>query len=193
MNEDKDKDCLGPENNSKYCFFKVANAFLLLANLLLIILGFYYLNSKEDNSYFSMIVSALTILVTVLLGWQIYKSVEFNRAIRKINATQRKLTDLEHIMRGGVEFAIGFPTIDSNPRHTLTQCMVALEHLNRATTADYDNIIRAMLLISTHEPFGIINKPRLLAALYNSHRPEADALIRTFNSWPDAPMPNNPD
>lgn len=159
--------------------------------MLLIILGFYYLPSKNDNAYFSVIVAVLAILVTVLLGWQVYKAVEFNRVIEKVNATHQRLVDLEHITQGGVEFAIGFPTIGSNPRHTLTQCMVALEHLNKATKADYENVIRAMLLISSHEPFGIINKPRLLAALYNSHRPEADALIRTFSNWPEAPLPKN--
>ena len=83
--EDKDKDCLNPDNNSKYCFLKVANVFLLLANLLLIIIGFHYLPTclEPDSSYFSVIVAVLSILVTVLLGWQIYNAVEMQNVIKK--------------------------------------------------------------------------------------------------------------
>lgn len=87
MSENKpDKDCLAPENTSKCCFFKVANAFLLLANMLLLIIGFYYLPSKNDNSYFSVIVAVLSILVTVLITWQIYRTIEWEKRIKEIEA-----------------------------------------------------------------------------------------------------------
>lgn len=93
MNEDRDNDCLDSENNSKCCFFKVANAFLLLANTLLIILGFYYLPTRisEDSSYFSVIVAVLAILVTVLLGWQIISLININRFENNINEVQKQV------------------------------------------------------------------------------------------------------
>ncbi len=75
MKEANEKDCLDPENKSKCCFFKVANAFLLLANLLLIILGFYYLPGKGDHAYYEVFVYVLGILVTVLITWQIWQTI----------------------------------------------------------------------------------------------------------------------
>lgn len=97
MNEDKNKDCLDPENNSKYCFFKVATAFLLLANLLLIILGFHYLPTRlsEDSSYFSVIVAVLGILVTVLITWQIWQTIISRREVEKATKTANRLNKLE--------------------------------------------------------------------------------------------------
>lgn len=90
-----DKGCLDPENKDKCCFFKVANAFLLLANMLLLIVGFYYLPSKNDNSYFSVIVAVLAILVTVLITWQIYRTIEWEKRIKEIeennNSIQKSL------------------------------------------------------------------------------------------------------
>lgn len=97
MSEDKNKDCLDPENNSKYCFFKVANAFLLLANLLLIILGFHYIPTclSEDSSYFSVIVAVLGILVTVLITWQIWQTIISRREVEKATKTANRLNKLE--------------------------------------------------------------------------------------------------
>lgn len=89
MYKEKDKDCLAPENNSKYCFLKVANAFLLLANVLLIILGFYYLPSKSDNTYFSVIIAVLGVLVTVLITWQIWQTIESRHSIEKFKRSVR--------------------------------------------------------------------------------------------------------
>lgn len=104
MNEDKDKDCLDPENNSKYCFFKVANAFLLLANLLLIILGFHYMPTRlsEDSSYFSVIVAVLGILVTFLVTWQIGQTLvsreeikDAKKAAKKANKVAQEVASLK--------------------------------------------------------------------------------------------------
>lgn len=180
MSEDKDKKCLDPENNSKYCFFKVANAFLLLANLLLIILGFYYLKSKEDNSYFSMIVAVLSILVTVLLGWQIWKSVALEKAIKRTN-------DLEHIANGYLEFAIGMSFIQSHPDHTLMQCVFALERLNQASRAEYDNIFMALeslAKINDRPPLTKRDRNRLIRAIKESRQNDAEELAEKFKDWP---------
>lgn len=178
MNEDK--DCIGPENNSEYCFFKVANAFLLLANSLLIFLGFYYLSSKEDNSYFSMIVAVLSVLVTVLLGWQIWKSVALEKAIRRTH-------DLEWIAKGYLEFAIGMSFIEKHPEHTLMQCIFALERLNQASQAEYDNIFMALesLAEATDKPaLTTRDKNRLIRAIKGSRQSEAEELSEKFKNWP---------
>lgn len=178
MNEDK--SCLDKDNNSKCCFFKVANAFLLLANLLLIILGFYYLNSKDDNSYFSMIVTVLAILVTVLLGWQIWKSVEFDKAIKRTN-------DFEYIANGYLEFSIGMSFIDTHPDRALRQCVFALERLNQASKADYDNIFMVLETLADSNPKWPLlksDKARLVRAIKNSGQYNAEELIKKFENWP---------
>lgn len=180
MDENNDKDCLDPENNSKYCFFKAANAFLLFANLLLIILGFYYLKSKEDNSYFSMIVAVLSILVTVLLGWQIWKSVALEKAIKRTN-------DLEHIANGYLEFAIGMSFIQSHSDHTLMQCVFALERLNQASRAEYDNIfmvLESLTEINDRPPLTIRDRNRLIRAIIGSRQNDAEELAEKFKDWP---------
>ena len=102
MNENNDNDWLDPENNSKCCFFKVANAFLLLANMLLIILGFHYLPTclSEDSSYFSVIVAVLGILITVLITWQIWQTIttkgEINEIKKKADEAERNFNDLSN-------------------------------------------------------------------------------------------------
>lgn len=84
MSEDKDKNCLDPESSSNYCFFKVANAFLLLANVILIIFAGAYLPSKTLNiDYTAIIVAVFGILITVLIGWQIYNAVNIESRISK--------------------------------------------------------------------------------------------------------------
>lgn len=96
----KDNDCINPENNSKCCFFKVANAFLLLANLLLLIVGFYYLPTKPDNAYFSIIVAVLAILVTVLITWQIWQTIDIKNEIKILHSQyQTKLDALANYIK----------------------------------------------------------------------------------------------
>lgn len=93
MNEDKDKDCLDPENKSKCCFFKVANAFLLLAVFLLsVILCFYAPRVINGESlgfdYIGVIVGILSLLVTVLLGWNIFQLMDL-KDMRKRDAREK--------------------------------------------------------------------------------------------------------
>lgn len=113
MDEKNDKDCLDPENNSKCYFFKVANAFLLLANLFLIIFGFYYLNSKEDNSYFSMIVAVLGALITVLITWQIWQTVNAYKRIDELKGyVDDKINQEKQTREFGILFQSTLRTID---------------------------------------------------------------------------------
>lgn len=88
MSEDEDKDCLNLENNSKYCFFKVANAFLLLVVFLqFVILCFYAPRVIKGNSlgfdYIGVIVGILAILVTFLVAWQIWATLKSDEKIMR--------------------------------------------------------------------------------------------------------------
>lgn len=88
MNEDNNDSCLSFESNRKYCFFKAANAFLLLANVLLIIIGFHYMptytGAGGNGSYFSVIVTVLGILITVLVTWQIWQVIDTKNIIKQM-------------------------------------------------------------------------------------------------------------
>ena len=111
----KDKDCLDPDNNNKFCFFKVANAFLMLANLLLIFLGFHYLPTclSQDSSYFSVIVAVLAILVTVLVTWQIYSLINLETKIKDINnAVERRIKEAVEACRVPLEGEITYLRAD---------------------------------------------------------------------------------
>ncbi len=83
-------DCLDSKNNSNYCFFKVANAFLLLAVFLqFILLCFYAPRVIKGNSlgfdYMGVVVAVLGILVTALIGWQIYSTIKIRKVQRIIS------------------------------------------------------------------------------------------------------------
>lgn len=136
--------------------------------------------SLDFSQCMGIAVGVLTILVTVLLGWQIWKSVEYDKAFRRIN-------DLEYISKGYLEFAIGMSFLKTNPEHTLMQCVFALERLNCASKAEYDNIFMAMKSIADAEDKVSMDKndiKRLVRALRNSHQGEADDLIEKFSDWP---------
>lgn len=89
MNEDnKNKDCLEPENNSKCCFFKVANAFLLLFVFLLFIVSCWYaprvIQGKNLGfDYMGVIVAILAALITVLITWQIWITISSKEEVKK--------------------------------------------------------------------------------------------------------------
>lgn len=86
-NDTPDKDCLDPEINSKCCFFKVANAFLLIFVFLLsIVLAIYAPRVIRGNNlgfdYMGVIIAVLAILVTLLVGWNIFSTIKAERAVR---------------------------------------------------------------------------------------------------------------
>lgn len=95
--EKKSGDCLDPENTSKCCFFKVANAFLLLFNFLLIVFGFCVLPNKESTiSTTDILVSTLSILVTILIGWQIFNAIAARREMAEFKRSfTSAFTDLQ--------------------------------------------------------------------------------------------------
>lgn len=86
----KDNDCLNLENNNKFCFFKVANAFLLLfVFLLTMVLAIYAPRVIKDHNlgfdYMGVIVAVLAILVTTLIGWQIWQTVDMKQKVKSLN------------------------------------------------------------------------------------------------------------
>lgn len=94
-NDTPDKDCLDPEINSKCCFFKVANAFLLIFVFLLsIVLAIYAPRVIRGNNlgfdYMGVIIAVLAILVTLLVGWNIFSTIkakeELSKAIHDIDS-----------------------------------------------------------------------------------------------------------
>lgn len=91
-------DCLDPKNNSNYCFFKVANAFLLLAVFLLfVLLCFYAPRVIKGNSlgfdYMGVIVAILALLVTFLVAWQIWQTIAAREEIREMKNAAEMVED----------------------------------------------------------------------------------------------------
>lgn len=130
--------------------------------------------------YTGMIVGILSLLVTALIGWQIWKSVALEKAIKRTN-------DLEWIAKGYLEFAIGMSFIEKNPEHTLMQCVFALERLNQASQAEYDNIFMALESLADAKekhPLTTRDKNRLIRAIKGSKQSEADELADKFKNWP---------
>lgn len=82
--QSEEKKTKSIEKATNAIFFKIANVFLIISNLSLLILGYYNLNSKQDNSYFSVIVAVLCILVTILITWQIWQTVNAEKRLQKI-------------------------------------------------------------------------------------------------------------
>lgn len=121
MNENRDNDCLDPENNSKCCFFKVANAFLLLAVFLLFMVLCFYAPRVIDGKslgfdYIGVIVAILAILVTVLIGWQIWATIDTRRIIERfderiranenaVNRLQQQFSNIGEIAIANTEIA----------------------------------------------------------------------------------------
>lgn len=68
------------------------NTLLLLANLVFAGFNLYYLckdyprTQDLDIDYVGVIVGVLSILVTLLVGWQIFQNVDFSRRLKKIEA-----------------------------------------------------------------------------------------------------------
>ena len=130
-----------------------------------------------------IIVSALGVMVTLLVGWQIFNAITFKDAINRIN-------ELEHLAVGYHEAAIGVSALDHSLSASLFQCIVALERLNMARNAEYENIANALRVISEvrlNERFAIsvIDKRRINNALRNSHNPQCEKLIGAFDGWPE--------
>lgn len=90
-------ECLNTDNDNKYCFFKIANAFLLFFVFLLsIALAIYAPRVVKDHNlgfdYMGVIVGILALLVTLLVAWQIYNTI---RSTHQIERIEEDFKDLE--------------------------------------------------------------------------------------------------
>lgn len=98
---DDTKDCLNTENNSKCCFFKVANVFLLFAVFLLaVILCIYAPRVINGNSlgfdYIGVIVGIFALLVTLLVAWNIWQAIDTKRAVEDVVVLRTQFNTLCH-------------------------------------------------------------------------------------------------
>lgn len=145
-----------------------------------ITLATVYPRTDLSFDYMGVVVGILSLLVTVLLGWQIWKSVALEKAIKRTY-------DLEWIAKGYLEFAIGMSFIEKHPENTLMQCIFALERLNQASQAEYDNIFMALESLAEIEkklPLTNRDKNRLIRAIKGSKQSEAEELADKFKNWP---------
>lgn len=137
----------------------------------------------DADSSAGLLVASLGVMVTLLVGWQIFNAITFKDAINRIN-------ELEHLAVGYHEAAIGISALDHSISVSLFQCIVALERLNMARNAEYENVANALRVISEvrhNERFAIsaIDKRRINNALRNSHNPQCEKLIGGFDGWPE--------
>lgn len=146
----KDKDCLDPENNSKFCFFKVANAFLLLANFFLILLGFVFLphdsTEKTSGDILSIIVSVLAILVTALIGWQIVQTLESKRALEKFEKTTK---DYEKDLQSKVD----------EIRGKLFKKTAKMQGKTKSEVIEFEGYIRGKVASEIYDKIFLLNDP----------------------------------
>lgn len=137
----------------------------------------------DANSSAGLLVASLGVMVTLLVGWQIFNAISFKEAISRID-------ELEHLAAGYHEASIGICELNHSLPNALFQCIVSLERLNRARNAEYENVANAIRVISevrAHERFGIsaADKRRINNALRRSHNPQCEQLIGTFDNWPE--------
>lgn len=142
-------------------------------------LNLYCCNMEFNSNSAGVIISALGVLVTLLVGWQIYKSIEYGLLVRRMD-------DMEHIAEGYMQFAVGMTRLAGNPEDTLLHCIIALEHLNAATHAKYQTIFDVLEVLS-ELPINTLkesDKRRLLSALRKTNEPHAEELADKFKNWP---------
>lgn len=140
----------------------------------------------------SILVGSLGGITTALIGWQIYKSIEINTILRRIKNAEKSVKDIEYMLHATSEQICGSQYKDKSPHHELWHYMLALEHLNKATNAQYENLLREIKRLAVSSPFTILDKSRLISALYNTHREDAHRLMDIFSEWPDEGSPDRP-
>lgn len=127
-------------------------------------------------------VASLGVMVTLLVGWQVYNAIAFKDAVGQIES-------LRNLAMGYHEASIGISELRHSLENSLFQCVIALERLNMSRNAEYDNLATALRTISeTENRFVISNadKRRINSALRNSHNRQCEELIGAFDKWPEA-------
>lgn len=170
-------DCLGPKNNSNYCFFKVANAFLLLAVLLLfVLLCFYAPRVIKGNSlgfdYMGVIVAVLGILVTTLIGWQIYSTIKVREELERYKELfpimqktvseklKRDIRDYDKQVQGGIYLVIGLSwSMKGKYEYALDNFIKGLEFQNEYYHPLYeDELVEMIDGIAIHKDYSWLTK-----------------------------------
>lgn len=141
----------------------------------------------------SILVGTLGGIVTALIGWQIYKSIEINSILHRVKSAEQSAKDVELMLHATSEQICGSQYKDKSPHHELWHYMLALEYLNKATNAQYENLLREIRRLAVGSSFSILDKSRLISALYNTHREDAHQLMDIFSEWPDEGSPDRPD
>lgn len=141
----------------------------------------------------AFLVGVLGAIVTTLIGWQIYKSIEINSILRRVKSAEQSVKDVEYMLYATSEQISGAQYKGRSAHHELWHYMLALEYLNKATNAKYENLIKEIRRLACSAPFTILDKSRLISALYNTHREDAHRLMDIFSEWPDEGSPDRPD
>lgn len=104
-------------------------------------------NTNELNfDYMGIIISILSILVTVLLGWNIYTLIDLRRSKEYIDD---KLSDYDHEISGGLYQAMGISKFDQGQHYdALFFFMNGIREQNDCSKQVYtDNLINYILRI----------------------------------------------
>lgn len=131
----------------------------------------------------SILIAALGVMVTLLVGWQIFNAITFREAVNRIN-------QLEQLALGYHEASIGVSELNHSLSNSLFQCVLALERLNNSINAEYENVANAIRVISetpSQRRFVItaLDKRRIDNALRNSHNVQCEQLVGVFRDWPE--------
>lgn len=131
----------------------------------------------------SILIAALGVMVTLLVGWQIFNAITFREAVNRIN-------QLEQLALGYHEASIGVSELNYSLPNSLFQCVLALERLNNSINAEYENVANAIRVISetpSQKRFVItaLDKRRIDNALRNSHNVQCEQLVGVFRDWPE--------
>ena len=150
--------------------------------LSLITLTLFFFKVK-DNIEASILIAALGVMVTLLVGWQIFNAITFREAVNRIN-------QLEQLALGYHEASIGISELNHSLPNSLFQCVLALERLNNAINAEYENVANAIRVISEVDPrerfiISALDKRRIDNALRNSHNIQCEQLVGSFRDWPE--------
>ena len=89
----------------------------------------------------AILVGILGGIVTALIGWQIYKSIEINSILRRVKSAEKSVKDVEYMLHATSEQICGSQYKDKSPHHELWHYMLALEYLNKAANAQIRKFI----------------------------------------------------
>lgn len=156
-------------------------AWIAFIMALISIVGIFFKSPEPTEA--SILIAALGVMVTLLVGWQIFNAITFKEAVNRIN-------QLEQLALGYHEASIGVSELNHSLPNSLFQCVLALERLNNSINAEYENVANAIRVISEVPPqerfmITALDKRRIDNALRNSHNSQCEQLVGVFKNWPE--------